>query len=74
MAQVDTGKKFKVWNITLPEIQTSVIYCIISKTCFMTCYYGTLKVIGSAGRKIHKKKTNDSHISITVYRTGFGFQ
>jgi hypothetical protein len=41
------------------------------ETCFMACEEGTVRVmIGSAGRKKHEKKTNDSRVSITMYRTG----
>jgi hypothetical protein len=40
------------------------------ETCFMACEEGTVKVIGSAGRSKHEKKTVDSRISITIYRTG----
>jgi hypothetical protein len=34
------------------------------------CANGDVKVVGSAGQKKHKKKTNNSRVSITVYRTG----
>ena len=40
------------------------------ETCFMACAYGTLKVIGSAGRKKHEKKTQGSQILVTLYMTG----
>jgi hypothetical protein len=40
------------------------------ETCMMACEDGKILVIGSAGRKKHEKKTNDSRVSITMYRTG----
>ena len=39
------------------------------ETCMMACEDGKILVIGSAGRKKHEKKTNDSRVSITMYRT-----
>jgi hypothetical protein len=40
------------------------------ETCFMACEEGTVRVIWSAGRKQHEKKTYDSRVSTTIYRTG----
>jgi hypothetical protein len=40
------------------------------ETCMQACANGVVKVVGSAGRKIHEKKTNDSRILITMYHTG----
>jgi hypothetical protein len=40
------------------------------ETCMQACANGAVKVVGSAGRKKHEKKTNDSRVSITMYRTG----
>jgi hypothetical protein len=36
----------------------------------MACEEGTVRVIGSVGWKKHEKKTNDSRVPITMYRTG----
>ena len=40
------------------------------ETYLMACEEGTILVISSAGRKKHEKKSHDSPISITMYRTG----
>jgi hypothetical protein len=40
------------------------------ETCMQACANGVVKVVGSAGRKKDEKKTNDSRVSITMYRTG----
>jgi hypothetical protein len=41
-----------------------------NETCMQACANGVVKVVGSAGRKKHEKKTNDSRVSITMYPTG----
>ena len=41
-----------------------------NETCFVACEYGTIKMIGTAGRKQNEKRTQDSRISITLNSTG----
>ncbi len=40
------------------------------ETCMQACANGVVQVVGSARRKKHVMKTNDSRVSITMYRTG----
>ena len=40
------------------------------ETCFQACPNGDVRIIGSSGRKKHEVKTQDSRVSITMYRTG----
>jgi hypothetical protein len=40
------------------------------ETCLQACANGVVKVVVSAGRKKHKKRTNDSRVSITMDLTG----
>jgi hypothetical protein len=55
---------------TFGELIRHFIFAWWDETCMQACANGVVKVVGSAGRKKHEKKTNDSRVSITMYRTG----